>query len=180
MVNENGLNIPVMIRVLDFTNMPEGSGFTYPSKMKIDMELVSEGQIYFYKKDFVQNTNRHNIHFMRTWQATAKACCNDISTLFSDNVDAIRVLCFKDTPKLGDAIRWVLHILSRLQCINPPYLSGKVNKIIKDCTINTRKAIEEVCKMNYHVFTALDKDYEQVRAVYYSQYLLLYRTHRAI
>lgn len=66
MVNENGLNIPVMIRVLDFTNMPEGSGFTYPSKMKIDMELVSEGQIYFYKKDFVQNTNRHNIHFMRT------------------------------------------------------------------------------------------------------------------
>jgi hypothetical protein len=57
------------------------------------------------------------------------------------------------------------------------YLSGKVNNIIKTCTINTRKAIEEVCKMNYHVFTALDEDYEQVRAVYYSQYLLLYRTH---
>jgi hypothetical protein len=118
-----------------------------------------------------------NIHFMKTWQTTAKACCNDISTLFAGSIDAIRVSCFKDTPKLGDAIRWVSNILSRLRCVNSIYLSGKVNNIIKDCTINTRKAIEEVCKMNYHVFTALDEDYLQVREVYFSQYLFLYRTH---
>lgn len=66
MIDAKGLDIPIMIRVLDFTNMPEGSGFTYPNKIKIDMELVSVGQIYFYKNDFTPNTNRHNIHFTRT------------------------------------------------------------------------------------------------------------------
>ena len=47
-IGTDGLTIPVMIRMLDFTKMPEGSGFRYPSYMKIDFDIVSTGQVYFY------------------------------------------------------------------------------------------------------------------------------------
>lgn len=64
-IGTDGLTIPVMIRMLDFTKMPEGSGFRYPSYMKIDFDIVSTGQVYFYKKDFPADRNRWNIHFAR-------------------------------------------------------------------------------------------------------------------
>lgn len=64
-IGTGGLTIPVMIRMLDFTKMPEGSGFRYPSYMKIDFDIVSTGQVYFYKKDFPADRNRWNIHFAR-------------------------------------------------------------------------------------------------------------------
>lgn len=64
-IGTDGLTIPIMIRMLDFTKMPEGSGFRYPSYMKIDFDIVSTGQVYFYKKDFPADRNRWNIHFAR-------------------------------------------------------------------------------------------------------------------
>ena len=64
-IGTDGLTIPVMIRMLDFTKMPVGSGFRYPSYMKIDFDIVSTGQVYFYKKDFPADRNRWNIHFAR-------------------------------------------------------------------------------------------------------------------
>ena len=64
-IGTDGLTIPIMIRMLDFTKMPEGSGFRYPSYMKIDFDIVSTGQAYFYKKDFPADRKRWNIHFAR-------------------------------------------------------------------------------------------------------------------